>query len=154
MTPTPDDLALAERLLETTGLLRRRTRRAVGAPFRSRLTQAQAEVVRHVRRYPGASVKETAASLSLAPNTVSTLVAGLVESGMLRRETDPADRRVARLELTDTARGPLEAWRERRLAAVGATVAALGAGERTDLEAGLRVMRHLADQLAEGTEDE
>ncbi len=148
------DQALADRLLATVGLIRRRTRRAVGAPFEGQLSQAQTEVVRHVRRHPGASVKETARALALAPNTVSTLVASLVEAGMIVRQPDPNDLRVARLALTAQARGSLETWRSQRLAAVVSAVATLTASQRDDLERGLTALQSIADHLAEGSGDD
>jgi DNA-binding MarR family transcriptional regulator len=64
-----------------------------------------------VRRQPGMSVSDAATTLRLAVNTVSTLVAQLVDAHMLIRETDPADRRFARLRLTRAATRHIEAAR-------------------------------------------
>lgn len=127
---------------------------AVGRPFGSRLSHAQGEVMRHVRRHPGASIKQTARALALAPNTVSTLVASLAEEGLLDRMPDPGDLRIARLTLTPQAREPLEAWRRERNDAVASTLSSLGPEQRADLERGLAVLRLVAEQLAEGPVDD
>ena len=146
--PASSEELVADRLLTVLSLVRRRTRRVVGGPFAAEgLTAAQGELVRFVRRNPGVSIKQAAQALGLAPNTVSTLVAGLVEAGILSREQDPADLRVARLDLTDRARAPLDAWRSRRLETVGAAVAALDSGQREALDAGLDVLHAIAEAL-------
>lgn len=143
---------LADRLLATLSTLRRRIRRSFGRPFGSRLSHAQGELVRHVRRHPGASVKETARALALAPNTVSTLVACLVGEGFLERESDPNDQRVARLTLTEQARVPLESWRNDRVDALARVLASLTPQQIDELDRGLAVLDQLAGRLAEGSE--
>src|SRR5581483_3849085 len=95
---------LSEELLEALGQVRRETRRRVGRPWPMQaLSGAQVELVRVVRREPGISVAAAARELGVAANTVSTLVGSLVATGMVRREADPADRRIARLHLTAAA---------------------------------------------------
>lgn len=96
-------------------------------------------------------MKDTAQALGLAPNTVSTLVASLMRSGMLIREPDEHDQRVAHLILTGAARAPLEAWRAHRLEAMAKAVAGLTTDQRRDLDAGLAVLQTIADQLAEAS---
>lgn len=139
---------LAEELLETLGLIRRHTRRRVGRPSPMRaLTQAQIEVVRVVRRQPGISVACAAAEIGVAANTVSTLVGSLVQTGMLRREPDPKDRRVARLRLTETARQRVERWRDERVAAVTGALVALDDAERRSIGDALPALSRLAERL-------
>jgi DNA-binding MarR family transcriptional regulator len=68
----------------------------------------------------------------LAPNTVSTLIRQLTNAGLLRREPDPADRRLARLHMTAAARERIECWRDHR---AELAAQALGRLDRTDREA-------------------
>ena len=98
-------------------------------------------------------MKGTAQALGLAPNTVSTLVGSLVKAGMLTREPDPDDQRVAHLILTAAAREPLEAWRAHRLEAMAKSVAALTPDQRRDLDAGMAVLQTIADHLTEASTD-
>jgi DNA-binding MarR family transcriptional regulator len=139
---------LAEDLLAALGLVRRHLRRSVGRPFPlSALSDAQAELVRTVRRNPGISVAEAAAELGLVPNTVSTLVGQLTERGLLQRTPDESDRRVARLTLTEPAREQVEAWRDRRTALVSGALDDLTPDERAALRSALPVLTGLAERL-------
>ena len=138
---------LAEELLASLGLVRRHLRRSVGRSFP--LSDAQAELVRTVRRNPGISVAEAAAELGLVANTVSTLVGQLTERGLLQRTPDESDRRVARLTLTEPAREQVEAWRDRRGALVNRALDDLEPAERDALRAALPVLAVLADKLKE-----
>ena len=81
---TEADRALADELVDAMSSVRRAVRRQAGQVEEvARLTNAQVQLVRVVRRKPGISVTEAAAELGVAPNTVSTLVRQLVETGVL-----------------------------------------------------------------------
>jgi DNA-binding MarR family transcriptional regulator len=139
---------LAEELLATIGLVRRRLRRTAGRPFPlSALTDSQGELVRTVRRNPGISVTDAAAELGLVANTVSTLVGQLTERGLLQRTADASDRRVARLTLTESAREQVEAWRDRRAALVTQAIGDLDPDDRDALQAALPILGVLAERL-------
>jgi DNA-binding MarR family transcriptional regulator len=138
---------LADELLTALGLVRRHLRRSAGRPFPLALTDSQGELIRLVRRNPGISVAEAAAELGLAANTVSTLVGQLTERGLLRRTPDEADRRVARLSLTDPARARVEAWRDRRTALVTRALDDLDTVERDALRSALPALAVLAERL-------
>src|SRR5262245_43118419 len=81
-------------------VVRRRLRATLGLPP---LSGSQVELLRVVEEEPGIGVAATAHAMHLADNTVSGVVNQLVGAGLLRRETDPADRRAARLYLTPAA---------------------------------------------------
>ncbi|MFI5735397.1 MarR family winged helix-turn-helix transcriptional regulator [Kribbella sp. NPDC051587] len=136
---------LADELLSTLGLVKRHLRRTTGRPFP--LSDAQAELIRTVRRTPGISVAEAATELGLAANTISTLVRQLTDQGLLQRAKDQADRRIARLTLTDSARREVEAWRDRRATLVSQALDDLDPEERDALRAALPVLGILADRL-------
>jgi DNA-binding MarR family transcriptional regulator len=140
-----DDAWLATELLEVVRVIRAATRRAAGRDASGpQLTGAQLDVVRLLDARPAICVTETADALGLMPNTVSTLVGQLVASGLVSRTTDPADRRVARLELTARARRRVDGWRARRAAAVGDALAALSAQDRQRLAGALPALLRLA----------
>jgi DNA-binding MarR family transcriptional regulator len=145
------DVALVADLFEAVGLLRRQVRSGTGRPLPfAALSGSQLEVIRLVRRRPGISVAETAADLGLAPNTISTLVRHLSDSGLLTRDSDPMDRRVARLTLTPDARAHVEAWRERRSALAVEALQHLDRDDREVLATALPVIIRLAQELRPG----
>ncbi len=146
--PQLDPAAVGEELFRLLARLRRAVRRRAGRPVElEALTGAQLELVRLVRRQPGLAVAEAAAELRLAPNTVSTLVRQLRRQGLLRRSVDANDRRVARLDLSPGIRRKVDAWRDRRLEAVGAAIAALPTADQRRLARALPALARLADEL-------
>ena len=150
---TGDVAGLADDLYDVIGLLRRRSRRLVGAPLPElALSGAQLELVRVVRRNPGITVAESARVLGLAANTVSTLVGQLLAVGVLVRVRDTSDRRVARLDLTASARSALEQWRDRRAQTTATALAGLPADERARLADALVTIARIAADLPESTE--
>ncbi|MEU5597672.1 MarR family transcriptional regulator [Streptomyces sp. NPDC020298] len=140
----PEELAAA--LVGVQRLIRRRLR---GGLTVSRLRGAEVELLRLVEGRPGIGISDAAKELYLAGNSVSTLVNQLVRDGYLLRETDPADRRAACLQLTEAARGRLSDWQRRRAALVGRHVARLGEADREALRAALPALRELAVTLHE-----
>jgi DNA-binding MarR family transcriptional regulator len=141
---------LADDLYDVIGLLRRRSRRLVGAPLPElALSGAQLELMRVVRRNPGIPVAEAARVLGLAANTVSTLVGQLLALEVLVRQRDASDRRVARLDLTPSAREGLEQWRDRRTQATAAVLAHLPVADRARLAEALPTIARVAAGLPE-----
>ncbi|MGR6969035.1 MarR family winged helix-turn-helix transcriptional regulator [Streptomyces cynarae] len=143
-----DDLVAA--LIGVQRLIRRRVRGGMSAPP---LRGAEVELLRLVVERPGIGVSDAAKELYLAGNSVSTLVKHLVRDGYLLRETDPADRRAARLLPTEAARARLHDWRERRAALVRGQVARLDEADRKALEVALPALRKLAENLHEEAEE-
>ncbi|WP_330455875.1 MarR family transcriptional regulator [Streptomyces sp. NBC_00820] len=141
---------LADSLVRIQRLIRRRLRAGLTGP---RLRGAEVELLRLVEGRPGVGVSEAARELRLAGNSVSTLVNHLVRDGYLVRETDPADRRAARLLLTDAARTRLEDWRHRRAELVARQVSRLDEADREALYAALPALRKLAAALHEEAEE-
>jgi DNA-binding MarR family transcriptional regulator len=145
------ELALAEELLHGIGAFRRALLRCGHDwPF-GPLTGAQAELLRLVGREPGISVATAAATLRVAPNTVSTLVSQLSAAELLRREADAGDRRVARLHLTVAAEEQLGAWRDRRSHAVAAGLRTLPPVQRGVLTAVVPALAALTNHLEAAT---
>jgi DNA-binding MarR family transcriptional regulator len=137
-----------EELLDVMSALRRALRRDAARPAElARLTSAQLELLRVVRRSPGLSVAAAAAELRVAPNTVSTLVRQLAEAGVLVRRVDPADRRVGRLDLRPGMLRKVEAWRRRRSETIERALASLTPTERRRLEQALPVLATVAEAL-------
>jgi DNA-binding MarR family transcriptional regulator len=145
---------LTAELFGTVGRFRRQLRRSAGRSFDGLgqpggLTESQAELLRLVGRQPGISVSAAANELGLAANTASTLVSKLSAGGLLNREADPADRRVGRLRLTESAQRVADASRTARRAALADVLDDLDDLEIDQLAAGLNVLTKMTRLLNE-----
>ncbi|MER5913105.1 MarR family transcriptional regulator [Streptomyces sp. NPDC001982] len=141
---------LADALVGIQRLIRRRLRIGMTLP---RMRGAEVELLRLVETRPGIGISDAAKELYLAGNSVSTLVNQLAKDGYLIRETDPADRRAARLRLTGAARDRLRDWQLRRAALIGRHVSRLDGADREALRAALPALRKLAVTLHEEAEE-
>ena len=140
---------LADELMEHVTGLRRVVRRLMHARLdEPTLTTSQVELLRVVESSPDTGVAAAARAMRLAGNSVSALVYQLVDAGYLRRDTDPADRRAARLRLTPAAARRLGKWRAGRTEVVAGGLAQLSAQERASLARALPALRRLADVLS------
>lgn len=137
---------LADAVVSVQRLVRRRLRREMPAPP---LRGAEVELLRLVVDRPGIGISDAAKELFLAGNSVSTLVNQLARQGYLVRETDPADRRAARLLPTPAAEARLGEWRKRRADLVRRQVARLDEDDLEALAAAIPALRRLADNLGE-----
>jgi MarR family transcriptional regulator for hemolysin len=104
-------------------------------------SRAKWAVLARLDRFEGIKQSELADMLDLQPITLTRLLDGLCEAGMVERRPDPADRRAKRLFLTAAARPLLES-----LSVVGEDLMAtalygLAPSEVEALRAGLMVMK-------------
>ncbi|QDY75666.1 MarR family winged helix-turn-helix transcriptional regulator [Streptomyces qinzhouensis] len=133
-TPEPDGL-LAEQLLRLTRRIHRSQQRRLESagvaitPAQSRLLRALAQEERPPR------MADLAARLEVVPRAVTTLVDGLEAAGRVRRAPDTENRRVIRVELTDTGRATLRSLREARRAAAEDILSPLTPQQRSDFGA-------------------
>ncbi|MEU2432171.1 MarR family transcriptional regulator [Streptomyces sp. NPDC007861] len=125
--PDPDGL-LAEQLLRLTRRLHRIQKRHLEPVG---ITPAQSRLLRVVAHYDGAPrMADLADRLEVVPRAITTLVDGLEASGRVRRMPDPTNRRVVRIELTETGRVTLRELRSARRAAAEDILAPLTADQR------------------------
>ncbi|MEU5851674.1 MarR family winged helix-turn-helix transcriptional regulator [Saccharopolyspora shandongensis] len=149
-----DSRAVADELTTVISTLRRVVRRSLRAELpMPDLRGAQVELLQVVEQQPGVGVAGAARQLRMAANSASTLVNQLARAGLLRRETDPADRRAVRLHLTDAAAHRVAAWRQARTRLVGDALAELSAADREAVADALRGLRALALALEGGGTD-
>ncbi|BBJ38475.1 MarR family transcriptional regulator [Streptomyces antimycoticus] len=130
--PTPETSGLlAEQLLRLTRRLHRAQKRHMEplgiTPAQSRLLRT----VSHSDQPP--RMADLAQRLEVVPRAVTTLVDALEAHGSVRRVPDPSNRRVVRIELTDTGRATLRALREARRAAAEDILAPLSDQQRDAL---------------------
>ncbi|GGX16792.1 MarR family winged helix-turn-helix transcriptional regulator [Streptomyces chryseus] len=131
MSTSDADGLLAEQLLRLTRRLHRIQRQQM-EPIG--ITPAQSRLLRTVSHYDlhdrPPRMADLAQRLDVVPRAVTTLVDGLEASGRVRRVPDPTNRRVIRIELTDTGRATLRALRSARRDAAEDILAPLTAGQR------------------------
>jgi DNA-binding MarR family transcriptional regulator len=144
----PDELVDA--LVAVQRPIRRRLRREMPDP---QLRGAEVELLRLIVARPGVGISDAAKDLHLAGNSVSTLVNQLARQGYVVRETDPADRRAARLLPTPAAEARLGEWRKRRADLVGHQLSRLDEADRAALRAAIPALRRLAGHLREEADE-
>ena len=102
---------LAEQLRPVVMRLSRELRREVRLLG---VTAGQVSLLFTIDRQPGIGVRELAAQEHVSPAGMSRHVRGLVERGLVRRESDPKDARRHGLYATDEGRGVLRQVKRRR----------------------------------------
>ncbi|MGW2835471.1 MarR family winged helix-turn-helix transcriptional regulator [Streptomyces sp. NPDC001286] len=145
--------AFPDELLDALVGVQRRLRRRLRRQIAPQLRGAEVELLRLVVDRPGVGISDAAKDLHLAGNSVSTLVNQLSRQGYLVRETDPADRRAARLMPTPAADARLAEWRKRRGELVRDGLSGLDEADREALRAAVPALRRLAENLYEEAEE-
>ncbi|MFF8845420.1 MarR family winged helix-turn-helix transcriptional regulator [Streptomyces sp. NPDC015127] len=130
MSTSDADGLLAEQLLRLTRRLHRSQKRQLESAAIA-ITPAQSRLLRTVAHYDRPPrMADLAERLEVVPRAVTSLVDGLEAGGCVRRVPDPANRRVTRIELTDTGRAALRTLRDARRAAAEDILAPLTAEQR------------------------
>jgi DNA-binding MarR family transcriptional regulator len=89
------------------------------------------------------SLAELAAAEQVRPPTMSRIVEGLVEAGLITRETKPGDRRSVRIEATEEGRRLLQSGRERRVRALTDRLGRIAESERRALARGIEILERV-----------
>lgn len=148
----PSDQAPEPALADVVARLRRALRRAARAAVPEQpYSVAQLELLSAVAEHPGARAGDVAATLRLAPSTLSTLVQALERTGALRRDSG-SDRRTVLLALTDEGRRALDTWRGTNERLLATALDGLADAERGALLAALPALDALVaavDALAD-----
>lgn len=131
-------------LADVVARLRRSMRRAArGADPANPLSVAQLEVLSYLAENPGAQPSQVARALRLAPNTVTTLVNGLVTRKLVTRASGDNDRRTIRLTLTASGEHAVGDWQATNAAILRDALADLHPGWRQLLAVALPALREL-----------
>jgi DNA-binding MarR family transcriptional regulator len=143
------DLDTAPRLRAAIGRLSRRLR-PTAAGTRAGLTPTGASVLLTVARVGPVRLSELAAGEALNPPLLSRVVADLCDSGVVRRVSDPDDRRAALVKATADGRRLCERMRRERTDVLNIGLEGLSEEERRSLVGVLPVLEKLAEQLKRG----
>jgi DNA-binding MarR family transcriptional regulator len=89
------------------------------------------------------SLAQLAAAEQVRPPTMSRIVDGLVEVGLITREVKPGDRRSVRIEATEEGRRLLASGRERRVRALTERLNKIAESERRALVRGIEILERV-----------
>jgi DNA-binding MarR family transcriptional regulator len=138
--PSADDEALVSRL----SLSVTRLARVLRQQESTSLTPALAATLAIVVRDGPISLSDLAAVERVSPSTMTRLVRGLEERGLVERVIDPADRRVHHIKMAKQARKAIESYRSKRNAWLLEQLDLFSAAERQRLAAAVEVLEGLA----------
>ncbi|MBV8980103.1 MAG: MarR family transcriptional regulator [Acidimicrobiia bacterium] len=122
---------LAARLRLSVTRLARRLRQQAAAE--SEVSPSQLSTLASVDRLGPITLGDLAAVERVQPPTMTRIVAALDEAGLVRREVDQNDRRIARVQTTVAGRKFLERSRGRKEAYLAARIRTLDADDRAIL---------------------
>lgn len=108
---------------------------------------AQVELLLTLAEMAPARIGDLAERLHLANSTVSGLVAQMISAGLVRRQTNRADRRVAVVTLTPAGRGRLAEWEQAHQRRIGAAFGQLAGPDRDAINLALPALDRLTDLL-------
>lgn len=132
---------LASRLRLTVMRLGRRLRRQAEGD----LTPSQASALSSVERLGPLTLGELSAVEGVRPPTLTKVVAALEEQGLVARHTDPADRRVSRVEATAAGSELLARSRSRLDAYLASRLGSLAPDDRDALARAVAVLEGLLE---------
>lgn len=135
-TSTPDSTEVAARLRLSATRLARRLRQESSTG----LTPSQLSALAVVANRGPLSLGELAEHERVAPPSITKIVAKLEADGLLERQADPDDRRVARVRATKAGNALLSETRRRKTAWLAGRVRDLTADERARLAGALDVL--------------
>lgn len=144
MSPNPE--ALADQLHSAAIQLLRQLRReddsiGISAPRLSALS---------VVVFAGPlTLGQLAAAEQVKPPTMTRIVTGLEEDGLVARRDDASDGRLTQIHATAKGRKVLAAGRAQRVGTLAEAVAALDKRQRRDLRSGVRVLKVLNSSMRE-----
>ena len=111
------------------------------------LTGPQQSAMQILVESDGLSLKDLSKELGLAHSTVSGIVDRLEKQGLVKRQTDEADRRLAKLVVTDQVRKFLrETWPALEMHPLAKALRAATPAEREQVLQGVRTLRRLLER--------
>jgi DNA-binding MarR family transcriptional regulator len=141
IVPTGSTDELTSRLRMVVARLSRRLRQEANEGA----TPSQLAALATVERHGPMTLGDLAAHERVRPPTMTRIVAGLEEGGLLSREIDPADRRVSRMTLTPEGSRLLSRSRTRKDAFLAAMLEPLDPEEIAVVERAVPILERLIE---------
>lgn len=142
-TATRDVTDLGSRLRLAMARLVRRARQEATT---EEMTPSMLSAVAVVAALGSPTLGELAAAERVTPPTVTKIVARLEDAGLVVREQDPDDRRIARVRLTGAGRRFLDRTRSRASAYMARRLKTLSDEEREVLAAAVPILERLVEE--------
>ena len=136
-----DATALAARLRLGVTRLARRLRQEAEAG----VTPSMLSALSSAERQGSLTMRDLCHAEQVQPPTMTRIVAALVEAGLVVREPDPIDGRVAWVKVTPDGRRLLERSRRRKEAYLAKALRSLEPEELRTLEAAAKILERLTD---------
>ncbi|MGD8322318.1 MAG: MarR family winged helix-turn-helix transcriptional regulator [Gemmatimonadota bacterium] len=124
-----------------------RPRHIVDPGTGARVSAHQAEILSYLDGADPTMVGELAAHVGVTPSTMSITLKRLEEGGYVRRDRDPADRRVINVRLTAAGERVRDARTVLEPERVAAMLSLLSPEERTEAVRGLALLAEAAEAL-------
>jgi len=131
----------ARKLLEVVPLIMQDVRSEMRGRRSLDLTVPQFRTLAFVDRNEGSSLWEVASHMGLTPPSMSRLVDGLIERGLMARKDHPADRRRVRLTVTAHGQAILEASTRGTLSYLAEKLEGLDPGKREVIDEAMETLR-------------
>ena len=141
MSPTTEDCARS--LLDIVPLVMREIRAQMRSHRGLDLSVPQFRALAFLRRKPEASLSDVASHIGTSLPSMSKLVDGLVERGLVERETSAADRRCLTLRLTSEGTALLQSARQGTQAYLSKSLARLSPEDQAIVTRGLGILSAL-----------
>jgi DNA-binding MarR family transcriptional regulator len=132
---------LASRLRLVVARLARRLRRETEGD----VSPSQISALSSIARLGPLTLGELSAAEGVRPPTMTRVVGGLEEAGLVSRTVDPADRRVAHVSVTSDGQRWLDRNRGRKDAFLAARLGALEPDDRATLARAVELLERLAE---------
>ena len=141
-TGTPRRGEMTSRLRMVVARLSRRLRQEANEGA----TPSQLAALATVERHGPITLGDLAGHERVRPPTMTRIVAGLEETGLLRREIDPSDRRVARVTITPEGSRLLARSRTRKDAFLASLLEQLDSEELAVVERAVPILERLIEE--------
>jgi DNA-binding MarR family transcriptional regulator len=141
LAPTKSTDELTSRLRMVVARLSRRLRQEANEGA----TPSQLAALATVERHGPMTLGDLAGHERVRPPTMTRIVAGLEESGLLSREIDPSDRRVSRMTLTPEGSRLLARSRTRKDAFLAAMLEPLDSEEIAIVERAVPILERMIE---------
>jgi DNA-binding MarR family transcriptional regulator len=138
-----EETDLASRLRLSVTRLARRLRQQAGAE--AEVTPSQLSALSSVERLGPITLGELAAVERVQPPTMTRVVGGLEEAGLVSRQVDEHDRRIARVQTTVAGQRFLERSRSRKNAYLAARIRTFDAEDRAVLARAATLLERLLE---------
>ncbi len=147
----PSPAAAAEHLTEgelaaRLRLLVMRLHRRLRAEAGDELTPSQTAALVSVQRHGPLTLGRLAELERVTPPSITRIVAALEAEGLVRREADPADRRVARVTIAEAGVELLQRSRTRKTAFLAERLTGLGAADLEAVRDALPVLERFLEE--------